>query len=177
VATGIEGVVLRPLEAHLDERGALVEVCRHAWVEHDVPVQWNLVVNRPGALRGVHWHELHTDYLSAVSGACDVVLVDLRPGSPTELVSERITLDSEAPALVEIPAGVGHGFWSPAPSALLYAVTRYYDAGDEYGVRHDDPELGLPWPVQAAAGTVSERDLAMPLWRDAARPPAWGVAA
>jgi dTDP-4-dehydrorhamnose 3,5-epimerase len=142
-------------------------------VEPKVPVQWNLVVNRPGVLRGIHWHALHTDYLCAVAGVAQAMLIDLRPGSPTEMVSELVELDCERPALLEIPIGVGHGFHSSGASSLLYAVTRYWDPDDEFGVRHDDPELGLAWPDGSEDAIVSQRDLEMPLWRDAGRPPAW----
>ena len=169
----LDGVVLRGLAPNRDERGMLVELCRHEWVEPRVPVQWNLVVNRPGILRGIHWHDRHTDYLCAVSGSLSAVLIDLRPGSPTELATTVVRLDAERPELLEIPVGVGHGFFSPAGSAVLYAVTEYYDGTDEFGVRHDDPALAIPWPDGADDAVVSERDLAMPLWEDAPRPPAW----
>jgi dTDP-4-dehydrorhamnose 3,5-epimerase len=158
----IEGVSIRRLEPQRDERGELVEMCRHMWVEPEVPVQWNLVVNRAQVLRGIHWHEEHTDHIGAVAGTLHAALVDLRPGSPTELVSQVLELDSRAPALVTIPPGVGHGFYSEVESAVLYAVTRYWDPADEFGVQWDDPALGIDWPAGAATATVSERDNAMP---------------
>src|SRR5436305_11887108 len=114
----IEGVVLRSLEPQSDERGDLVELCRHAWVEPEVPVQWNLVSNRAGVVRGIHWHEHHTDHIAPVSGSLHAALVDLRPGSPTELEARVVMLDTRVPALVTIPAGVGHGFYSEGPSAV-----------------------------------------------------------
>ena len=137
-------------------------MCRHVWVEPDVPVQWNLVVNRARVLRGIHWHEDHTDHVAPVFGALHTALVDLRPGSPTELVSQVVELDARVPALVTIPPGVGHGFYSEGESAVLYAVTRYWEPSDEFGVQWDDPELGIRWPAGAATATVSERDREMP---------------
>jgi len=169
----IDGVTLRRLESQRDERGALVEICRHVWVEPEVPVQWNLVVNRARVVRGIHWHEEHTDHIAPVSGALYAALVDLRPGSPTELVSEVVELDARSPALVTIPAGVGHGFYSERESAVLYAVTRYFDPTDEFGVQWDDPALGIEWPAGAATATVSERDQRMPPLSDAAARGAW----
>jgi dTDP-4-dehydrorhamnose 3,5-epimerase len=163
----IDGVTLRPLEPQRDERGALVELCRHVWVEPEVPVQWNLVANHAQVVRGVHWHELHTDFIAPVFGAVHAVLVDLRPGSPTELVSQIIELDADAPALLTIPAGVGHGFYSERASGVLYAVTRYWDPADEFGVRWNDPALGIPWPAGADSATVSVRDREMPLLAEA----------
>jgi dTDP-4-dehydrorhamnose 3,5-epimerase len=158
----IDGVTLRRLEPQRDARGELVELCRHIWVEPEVPVQWNLVVNRGHVLRGIHWHEHHTDHIAPVFGGLYAALVDLRPGSPTELVSEVVELDAREPALLTIPAGVGHGFYSERESAVLYAVTRYWDPTDEFGVQWDDPALGIDWPPGAATATVSERDQLMP---------------
>jgi dTDP-4-dehydrorhamnose 3,5-epimerase len=169
----IDGVTLRPLDPQRDERGALVELCRHAWVEPDVPVQWNLVVNRRQVVRGVHWHEHHTDYIAPVFGALHAALVDLRPGSPTELMAQVVQLEADSPALLTIPAGVGHGFYSPRESAVLYAVTRYWDPADEFGVRWDDPALGIRWPAGAESATVSARDREMPLLADAPSRGAW----
>jgi dTDP-4-dehydrorhamnose 3,5-epimerase len=169
----IDGVRVRALDRQRDGRGELVEVCRHTWVEPEVPVQWNLVVNRARVVRGVHWHERHTDHIAPVSGTLFAALVDLRPGSPTELVSEVVELSAGSPALLTIPAGVGHGFYSRVESAVLYAVTRYWDPSDEFGVRWDDPALGIEWPSDAQEAAVSERDDAMPLLADAPARAAW----
>jgi dTDP-4-dehydrorhamnose 3,5-epimerase len=158
----IDGVTIRSLSPQRDGRGELVELCRHVWVEPDVPVQWNLVVNRARVVRGIHWHELHTDYIAPVFGSVVAALVDLRPGSPSELESQLVELDAGAPELLTIPAGVGHGFYSEGESGVLYAVTRYWDPSDEFGVRWDDPALGIAWPEGAAEATVSERDRDMP---------------
>ena len=169
----IDGVTIRPLDPQRDERGELIELCRHVWIEPEVPVQWNLVVNRGPVVRGIHWHELHVDYLAPVFGSLTAALIDLRPGSPTELASQLVELDTRAPRLLTIPAGVGHGFYSRGESAVLYAVTRYWDPSDEYGVLWNDPALGIEWPEGAAEATVSERDREMPPLADAPPRGAW----
>jgi dTDP-4-dehydrorhamnose 3,5-epimerase len=60
------------------------------------------------------------------------------------------------PLAVLIPPGVGHGFYFPVASSLIYSVTDYWDADDELGCRWDDPELHVEW--QAADPLLSERD-------------------
>lgn len=169
----IDGLTIRALDPQRDERGELIELCRHVWIDPEVPVQWNLVVNRGPVVRGIHWHELHVDYIAPVFGSLAAALVDLRPGSPTELASQLVELDAREPVLVTIPAGVGHGFYSKDDSAVLYAVTRYWDPSDEFGVRWDDPALGIAWPAGAVEAIVSERDRTMPLLADAAPRGAW----
>lgn len=159
-STAIAGVDLLELAPIDDERGRFVELCRHSWLGESVPVQWNLITNRPNALRGMHWHERHTDYLSVAAGDLLVALVDLREASPSEGVVEMHTLSAARPATLVVPARVGHGFYSRDASVVLYAVTRYWDVDDEFGFHWNDPRLAIPWPTRKPI--VSERDAAMP---------------
>jgi dTDP-4-dehydrorhamnose 3,5-epimerase len=55
----------------------------------------------------------------------------------------------------------------------MYGVTRYYDPDDEFGVRYDDPALGIAWPVAAERIVLSERDAGLPLLADAGERPSW----
>lgn len=154
----IAGVMVIELPIEDDPRGALVELCRSAWIEPDEPVQWNAITNRPGALRGVHWHNGHVDFIAPVHGAVLVAAVDLRLGSPTEGQAEVVELVSARPRAIVIRAGIGHGFYSAKESVVMYGVSEYWDPDDELGVRWDDPALGIPWPAAAASAVVSGRD-------------------
>jgi dTDP-4-dehydrorhamnose 3,5-epimerase len=154
----IAGVEVIELPIEDDPRGALVELCRSAWFEPDDPVQWNAITNRPGALRGVHWHNGHVDFIAPVCGSVLVAAVDLRLGSPTEGRAEAVELAAARPRAIVIPAGVGHGFFSAEESVVMYGVSEYWDPDDELGVRWDDPALGIPWPAEVASAIVSGRD-------------------
>jgi dTDP-4-dehydrorhamnose 3,5-epimerase len=121
----------------------------------------------------MHWHNLHWDLIAAAQGRLVVGLADLRISSPTELVSELIEVDTGAPAAVLIPPGVAHGFLSPDGSIVLYGVSRYWDPADELGVRFDDPELSLDWPLPPHGPVLSERDAAQPLLSDVRERPRW----
>jgi dTDP-4-dehydrorhamnose 3,5-epimerase len=170
----ISGVRVLELPAEQDARGSLVELCRNSWVAPHEPVQWNAVRNRAGSLRGVHWHNRHADYLAVVHGRVLVAAVDLRVGSPTELEALVVELTVEAPRALFIPAGVGHGFYSPAESVLMYGVSAYWDPTDELGVQWDDPALGIPWPRDAGRhAIVSERDSGFPPLAEAAPRARW----
>ena len=170
----ILGVQLLDLPAERDARGSLIELCRNSWVAPQEPVQWNAVRNRAGSLRGVHWHNRHADYLAVVHGRVLVAAVDLRVGSPTECEALVVELTVDAPRALFLPAGVGHGFYSPADSVLMYGVSAYWDPADELGVRWDDPALGIPWPPDAARhAIVSKRDSGFPPLAEAAPRPRW----
>jgi dTDP-4-dehydrorhamnose 3,5-epimerase len=157
VQTGLPaGALLRPLEAHGDERGSFTELFRSEWGSGIEPVQWNAVRSEAGVLRGVHVHIRHDDYLTVPIGHATVGLRDLRRGSPTEGLSTLVELGGSEPAALVIPHGVAHGFYFPEPSLHVYAVSEYWDPADELGCHWADPDLAIPWPVESAR--VSERD-------------------
>ena len=164
--------MLRP-EPIEDRRGSLVELCRQSWLGDATIVQWNVVVSGPNVLRGMHWHNLHWDLIATVQGHLVVGLTDLRTGSPTELVSELIEVNADAPASVLIPPGVAHGFFSPDGSIVLYGVSRYWDPADELGVRFDDPALSLDWRLPPDGPVLSERDASQPPLSGAGERPGW----
>ena len=169
----IAGVELLELPSEHDARGALVELCRASWVEPDEPVQWNAITNRPGSLRGVHWHNAHADFIAPVHGSVLVAAVDLRIGSPTERRAELVMLNAAEPRAIVIPPGVGHGFFSGEASVVMYGVSKYWDPDDELGVRWDDPALGIPWPPEASGAMVSGRDAGFPMLAEAGERLTW----
>jgi dTDP-4-dehydrorhamnose 3,5-epimerase len=156
VATLPAGTVFRPLQAHEDQRGVFVELYRREWGTGADPIQWNAVWSEAGVLRGVHVHIRHHDYLTVPVGRASVGLKDLRRGSPTEGLTALIELGRERPGALVIPHGVAHGFYFHEPSLHVYAVSEYWDPGDELACNWADPELGIEWP--AATALVSDRD-------------------
>jgi dTDP-4-dehydrorhamnose 3,5-epimerase len=139
-----------------DARGSFREVWRasdHPTLPHELTgmtdarfVQANLSTSTQGVLRGLHCHRRQLDRWVVVRGLAFVALVDIRPavaGSGPALVETR-----ELPAddVVEIPAGVAHGFLALEPLELLYLVTNEFDSSDELGFAWDDPAVGVPWP-------------------------------
>ena len=171
-----EGVLLRPLTMHSDERGCFTEIFRNEWPTGMHPVQWNLVTSEPGVLRGVHVHVHHDDYLAVAQGTVVVGLHDMRPDSPTFGLGTTVSLNGDSLAGLVIPHGVAHGFFFPGPALYVYAVSVYWDQADELGCQWADPDLGIVWPVQQA--TLSERDAGadsfadlsstfVPLWQQA----------
>ncbi|MGH2674225.1 MAG: dTDP-4-dehydrorhamnose 3,5-epimerase family protein [Actinomycetota bacterium] len=154
------GVRLTKLETHDDDRGFLTEVFRSAWDTGIEPVQWNVTVSDHGVLRGVHVHLEHTDYIAVVDGWADVGLCDARPGSPTEALAVVVPLRSEEMAGLTIPPGVFHGLYLHERSIFLYGLSHGWEPADDLGCRWDDPEMGIPWPVDSP--TLSDRDRTAP---------------
>ncbi len=161
------GVVVRPLESHVDDRGTFTELYRQEWATGVSPIQWNAVRSDPGVLRGVHVHLRHDDYLTRPIRPCRDW-----PARPAPRIAHRgrerpRRARGEDRAALVIPHGVAHGFYFSEPSLHVYAVTEYWDPSDELGCHWADPELEIPWPVTSAR--VSERDAASQSLRDLLR--------
>jgi len=72
--------------------------------------QINFSEVEPGAIKAYHLHARQTDVWYVLpSDRLLVVLVDVRAGSRTEGVSQRLMLGAGASRLVRIPPGVAHG--------------------------------------------------------------------
>jgi dTDP-4-dehydrorhamnose 3,5-epimerase len=177
IETAIEGVRLLRLSSARDARGAVTESCRFEWLAPVELPQWNVVTSRAGVMRGMHWHNLHHDFISPAHGVLLMGLADLRRGSPTEGACELLELDASRPAGALVPPGVAHGLFSAGPTVTLYAVSRYWDPEDERGVAFDDPALGVPWLVSRAEVMLSERDRGLPPLSAAGPLPEWRDAA
>jgi dTDP-4-dehydrorhamnose 3,5-epimerase len=161
----IEGVVVRDLVAHGDERGRFIETYRKEWVPGAREmVQANRGDRQAGCVVGLHFHRRQADWWYVVEGTARVVLHDLRSGSPTEAETMVFDLRGEVPQGVYIPPGVAHGFASLTDVTLTYLVDGYYDPEDELGVAWDDPDVAADWGVTDPV--LSARDAALPPVRE-----------
>ena len=62
-----------------------------------------------------------------------------------------------------MPPGFAHGFCTLAPDTVIsYKVTAYYSAAHDKGLAWDDPVIGIDWPADADAETLSGKDRAQP---------------
>ena len=145
----LPGVRLLPLTPHRDSRGVLVEVFRAAWDVGVRPVQWSMLCSEPGTLRGLHVHPRHDDYLVVFEGRTSVGLKDLRQASPDFGQARLVEIDGRTPVALTIPHGVAHGFLHHERSLAVLGASAYWDPADELACCWDDPELGIPWGVQA----------------------------
>ncbi|HEX2578700.1 MAG TPA: dTDP-4-dehydrorhamnose 3,5-epimerase family protein [Aquihabitans sp.] len=146
----LDGVRQVALVPHEDERGSFTEVFATHWDTGVEPTQWSLVRSEARALRGMHIHARHGEYLSVLSGVLWVGLHDLRPTSPTRGMGQLIRLSGDEPSGLSIPSGIVHGWIAEVAAAHLQAVSESfatYGADDNEGCRWDDPDLGFTWPL------------------------------
>lgn len=121
-----------------------------------------------GAVRGLHFqYPPHAEMkmVRCLSGRVWDVAVDLRAGSPTLLSWYAQELAPDNAQMMVIPEGFAHGFQVLEPnSELLYLHTEFYRPSFEAGLRHDDPKIGISWPIKPI--DLSPRDLSHPLLID-----------
>jgi len=169
VPTGIDGATLFKPKVFGDGRGFFFEGFRASWVNSDRTwVQWNISRSAANVVRGLHYHQIQSDYWLVTDGAVRVALVDVRPSSPTNRKAVTIDLEASNPHGLIIPPGVLHGYRILKDATMQYLVNNEYSGKDEYGVRWNDPALGLPphW-YDVADPILSGRDTTAPFLKDA----------
>jgi len=136
----IEGVQIKQLHKHVDERGFLMELLRSDEEIFRKFGQCYVALNYPGVVRAWHWHQRQDDYFVVIKGMVKLALYDPREGSPTRGRVQELFLGEHNPILVRIPAGVMHGYKTigSEPSLLLNFPTEPYN-------REDPDEGRLPW--------------------------------
>ena len=168
--TPLPGLHVVDTEPAADARGRFERLfCEHEWAPlraglHFVQVNLS-TTSRRGTVRGMHYQRApaaEAKLIRCVRGRVHDVAVDLRAGSPTFLRWHAVELRADEPRELFIPEGFAHGFQALSDDAqLLYFHTRAWTPECEGGVRHDDPRLGIEWPLPVAA--LSDRDRAHPL--------------
>lgn len=166
----LEGAFLIDVERHDDERGFLARTfCEREFAEHGAPmriVQSSTIHSpRRHTLRGLHYQrDPHAEIklVRCTRGSIFLVMVDLRPDSPTRNEWLGAELSARNERLAYVPEGFAQGYQTMEDDTeVLYQMSHPYVPEAARGVRWDDPALGIAWP-SADQRVISERDRAWP---------------
>jgi dTDP-4-dehydrorhamnose 3,5-epimerase len=170
IQTHLPGVLIIEPKVFGDERGFFVECYqepryRDAGIELPF-VQDNHSRSQYGVLRGLHFQRNRPQgkLVRVTRGAVYDVAVDINPASPTcgEFVGVELTADNHLQ--LWIPPGYAHGFCVLSDTAdFQYKCTDFYYPEEEGGLIWNDPDVNIPWPVEAPK--LSEKDLRNPSLR------------
>lgn len=144
----IDGVVLKELVTHTDDRGFFRELIR---VSDDFFSegfgQWSHSMMYQGVAKAWHIHPTQIDWWYVGNGVLKVALHDKRPDSPTFGKTMEFLMGDNQPArILRIPPGVAHGCKCiSGPANLFYVTSIVYDPQEEGRIPHDDPQIGFAW--------------------------------
>jgi dTDP-4-dehydrorhamnose 3,5-epimerase len=173
--TRLAGVGLIQPTVFGDERGFFVETYRTGeFAELGIAeqmVQDNHSRSKHGIVRGMHFQvgDGAAKLVRCGRGKIVDVVVDLRRGSPTFGEWEAFELSDENGRIVYCPIGFAHGFCVVSELAdVFYKQSNYYSGERERGIRYDDPDVGIEWPLPTEELIPSERDATAPTLADVA---------
>lgn len=168
--TPLAGAFIVDLDKKEDKRGFFARgFCAREFAEHGLrpqAVQANLSYSaRRGTLRGMHYQippASEPKFVRCIRGAVWDVIVDMRPDSPTYGQHFGVELSAENRRAIYVPDLFAHGNQALTDAVeLFYLVGEFYTPGCERGLRHDDPALGIEWPLPVTE--ISGKDQSWPL--------------
>lgn len=163
--TPIADLVVAESQALKDKRGAFARLFCEQELSSIIGDRKIVQINHSctqavGAVRGMHFqHAPHAEMklVRCLKGKVWDVAVDLRPNSSSYKRWYAQELSHQNACMMVIPEGFAHGFQALEPgSELLYFHTAFYRPQAEGGIRHDDPALGITWPLPVT--DISVRD-------------------
>ena len=145
----IDGVKVKTLKVIPDERGRLMEILRRDDELFGAFGQVYATTTLPGVVKAWHKHEKQTDNVACVAGMIKLALFDGREGSPSQGELSQFYLGVHRPILVQIPAGVWHGWMcvSPEEAVVVNVPTEPYnpDHPDEHRLDPHDSLIPYDW--------------------------------
>lgn len=168
--TPLSGLYEIQTEPVTDQRGSLVRLfCAEAFrpLRPELHfLQANLTQTHGlGAVRGMHFQyppAAEAKLIRCLRGSVLDIAVDLRRDSPTFLKWHAVELSDSNQREIFIPEGFAHGFQALTDNVELYYLhTAMWDKQLEGGVRFDDPQLNIVWPLPVTV--VSDKDRGYPL--------------
>jgi dTDP-4-dehydrorhamnose 3,5-epimerase len=143
----IKGVKIKQLRVIPDQRGRLMEILR---ADDDLFVKFGQVymtTTYPGVVKAWHLHKKQTDNIVCVQGMIKLAMYDPREDSPTSKEVNEFYLGTHNPLLVQVPAGVYHGWMcvSPEEAIVVNVPTEVYDREGPDEFRLDPHQNDIPY--------------------------------
>ena len=173
--TNLEGVYIIEPRVFNDSRGYFFEAWKKEEFEANIGkvdfIQDNESKSSYGVLRGLHFQKgacSQAKLVRVIKGKVLDVAVDLRRSSATFGQHVMVELSDENKRQFFIPRGFAHGFLVLSEEAIFtYKVDNAYAPQADGGIRWNDPDLAIEWPINASDVQTSEKDLKLPFLKDA----------
>jgi dTDP-4-dehydrorhamnose 3,5-epimerase len=173
IGTSLSDVFLIKPDVHADHRGFFLEsYTLSKFVANGIDtmfVQDNHSLSaQKGVLRGLHFQTppcAQSKLIRVTRGAIYDVVVDVRKSSLTYGKWIGVELTEENHQMLFVPAGFAHGFCTLAENTeVQYKVDHLYAPANDSGIRWNDPDIGIEWPVSDPI--LSKKDSELMFFRD-----------
>jgi dTDP-4-dehydrorhamnose 3,5-epimerase len=170
----IEDVKLLRPKKFADERGYFIETFNartyaEAGVDCDFVQDNQSLSRKAGTIRGLHFQcppMAQAKLVRVLRGSIFDAVVDLRVGSRSYGRWCSAVSTGEGGEQLFVPRGFAHGFCTLEPDTeIAYKVDNFYAPSCDAGLRWDDPDLTIPWPVRPADAVISEKDAVLPFFK------------
>jgi len=169
--TFIDDLIIIAPKVFSDNRGFFYENFKQSDFEKagikEKFVQDNHSLSAKGTIRGLHFQKKpfsQGKLVRCTRGRVWDVAVDLRKDSPFFGKYFSIELSEANKQMLYVPPGFAHGFLALSDNAeFLYKCTEEYSPEADGGIRWDDPEIGIKWPIDKTEVIISEKDALLPL--------------
>lgn len=165
--TPLTGAYVIDPERITDQRGFFARIwCKNELRERQLETelaQSNVgFSHRRGTLRGLHFQQApHTEVklVRCSRGSMFDVIVDLRPESASYKRWFGVVLSEENRKMLYVPAGCAQGYITLADNTeMYYHTSEFFHPESASGVRHDDLEFGIVWPIEIAVISQQDRE-------------------
>lgn len=165
IELSLKGAYIIEPDVYKDNRGWFVESYNFSkFCEIDLNINFvqdnhSMSLDR-NVLRGLHFQnnpKSQTKLVRCTRGRIMDVIVDLRVGSPTFLMHEKIELSEDNFRLLFVPKGFAHGFLTLTENVeVMYKVDEFYSKEHDRSIRFDDPDLDINWGCESPI--MSDKD-------------------
>ena len=169
IPTPLKGAYTIELEKRGDNRGFFArffcenEFAQQHLITHFVQIN-NSLTEKKGTLRGLHYQlqpAAEVKVVRCIKGSLYDVILDLRPDSPSFGKWFGAELSADNRTMMYVPRGFAHGFITlEEDTEALYLAGAFYSPQNERGIRYNDPQFNIEWPLQPVE--ISDKDKAWP---------------
>jgi dTDP-4-dehydrorhamnose 3,5-epimerase len=171
--TKLKGAYIIEPEKKGDERGFFArsfdsEIFKRYGLNPNV-FQCNISYSKTkGTIRGMHFQlppYQEAKFLRCVRGRIYDVIIDLRSKSETFKQWIAVELSSDNYRMLYAPEGFAAGFQTLVDDVeLIYQVSQIYNPEYERGIKWNDPEFQIDWPLEPTI--MSPKDRSWPSFKE-----------
>lgn len=170
----LQGVYLIKPFLATDNRGSFIKdyskkVFLNNEIDHDLKEIF-YTKSKKGVIRAVHFQEVkqQAKLVRCISGEIYDVVVDLRKDSNTFGQWRAFYLNDTNNHALLIPEGFGHGYLVMEDSIVSYKCAEDFYGEYDSGIKWNDPDLNINWPIVSVNSTVivSDKDQNLQSFRE-----------